>query len=85
MTAWCFWGCALTAFGPPLALFVLTVSKDPVRIIVLILSAFFWLLSLLFSSLLWFSVVPLREQLAFGLVFSVIFQVSPYSIHLITH
>lgn len=37
-------------------------------------SAFFWLLSLLFSSILWFAVVPLREQLAFGLVFSIIFQ-----------
>lgn len=37
-------------------------------------SAFFWLLSLLISSLLWFLVVPLREHLAFGLVFSVLFQ-----------
>ena len=37
-------------------------------------SAFFWLLSLLFSSILWFAVVPLREKLAFGLVFSIIFQ-----------
>ncbi len=75
MTAWAFFGCALTAFGPPLALFVATVARDPVRVIVLILSAFFWLLSLLFSSVLWFAVVPLRKELAFGLVFSVIFQV----------
>ncbi|CAG2223755.1 APH1 [Mytilus edulis] len=47
---------------------------DPLRIIVLIASGFFWLLSLLLSSILWFAVVPLREELAFGLVFSVIFQ-----------
>ncbi len=37
-------------------------------------SGFFWLLSLLLSSILWFAVVPLRDQLAFGVVFSVIFQ-----------
>merc|ERR1712004_968276 len=35
---------------------------------------FFWLLSLLFSSILWSAVVPLREKLAFGLVFSIFFQ-----------
>lgn len=37
-------------------------------------SGFFWLLSLLVSSILWYAVVPLREQLVFGLVFSVLFQ-----------
>ena len=39
-----------------------------------IFSAFFWLLSLLISSIIWFAAVPLREKLAFGLVFSIIFQ-----------
>merc|ERR1711936_689040 len=43
-------------------------------IIILILSAFFWLLSLLLSAILWTAVIPLKEELAFGLVFSVIFQ-----------
>ena len=37
MTAWSFFGCAFTAYGFPLALFVVTIAKDPVRIIVLIL------------------------------------------------
>ena len=37
-------------------------------------SAFFWLVSLLFSSLLWFAVVPLRSELSFGMVFSVLLQ-----------
>ena len=37
-------------------------------------SAFFWLLSLLFSSVVWVAVYPLKETLAFGLVFSIIFQ-----------
>lgn len=74
MTVFTFFGCAFTAYGTPLALFAFTIAKDPVKIIILILSAFFWLLSLLFSSILWIAVVPLKDQLAFGLVFSVLFQ-----------
>ncbi|KAH8376947.1 hypothetical protein KR093_002327 [Drosophila rubida] len=69
-----FFGCTLVAFGPPFSLFVFTIANDPVRIIILIAAAFFWLLSLLLSSLLWFAVVPLRDVLAFGVVFSVLFQ-----------
>ena len=37
-------------------------------------SAFFWLLSLLISSIWWMVVSPLKTQLAFGMSFSVIFQ-----------
>jgi gamma-secretase subunit APH-1 len=69
-----FFGCLLLAFGPPASMFILTVANDPVRVIVLMTSAFFWLISLLLSSLLWYAVVPLRDKLAFALVFSVIFQ-----------
>ncbi|XP_068141659.1 gamma-secretase subunit Aph-1 [Drosophila tropicalis] len=69
-----FFGCTFIAFGPPFALFIFTIGHDPVRIIILIAAAFFWLLSLLLSSLLWFAVIPLRDVLAFGVVFSVIFQ-----------
>ena len=63
MTAYTFFGCALTAYGTPLALFLLTISSDPVKIIILILSAFFWLLSLLSSAILWTAVVPLKVEL----------------------
>lgn len=69
-----FFGCLLLAFGPPLSMFVFTIAKDPIRIIVLITSSFFWLVSLLISALIWFAVVPLREQLAFSLFISVIIQ-----------
>lgn len=62
------------AFGPPFAMFVFTIAHDPVRIIILIAAAFFWLLSLLLSSFWWFIVYPLRSELVFGLVFSVLFQ-----------
>ncbi|KAH9518731.1 anterior pharynx defective 1 [Bulinus truncatus] len=74
MTLMEFIGCTGIAFGPPFALCLFTIARDPMRVIVLIASAFFWLTALLFSSILWFAVVPLRETLAFGLVFSVLFQ-----------
>jgi len=76
MTAMSFFGCAFLAFGPPIAMFTFTIAHEPIRIIVLIASAFFWLISLLLSSVLWYIVVPLQEYLAFGLVFSVLFQES---------
>ncbi|CAF4893290.1 gamma-secretase subunit Aph-1 [Pieris napi] len=69
-----FFSCTLLAFGPPLAMFAMTIAKDPVRIIIMIAAAFFWLLSFLVSSLVWFIVVPLRSYLAFGMVFAVAFQ-----------
>uniref|UniRef100_A0A0K8TNE8 Putative conserved plasma membrane protein n=1 Tax=Tabanus bromius TaxID=304241 RepID=A0A0K8TNE8_TABBR len=69
-----FFGCSLLAFGPPLSMFIITVVHDPIRVIILIAASFFWLLSLLLSSILWFAVVPLRQHLAFGVVFSVIIQ-----------
>ncbi|XP_030763120.1 gamma-secretase subunit Aph-1 [Sitophilus oryzae] len=74
MTVTEFFGCAFLAFGPPFAMFIFTIAQDPVRVIILIAASFFWLLSLLLSSLLWFAVVPLRQYLIFGLIFSVIFQ-----------
>jgi len=76
MTVTAFFGCALTAYSPPLALFIVTIAKDPVRVIILILSAFFWLLSLLFSSIIWYiaKAIAGSQILAVGLVFSIAFQ-----------
>ncbi|KAL4225370.1 Notch receptor processing [Mactra antiquata] len=74
MTLMEFFGCTFIAFGPPFGLFVFTIARDPLRVIVLITSCFFWLLALLLSSILWSAVVPLKQHLAFGLVFSVLFQ-----------
>ncbi|XP_037805550.1 gamma-secretase subunit Aph-1 [Lucilia sericata] len=69
-----FFGCSMIAFGPPLALFIFTIAKNPIRVIILVVAAFFWLLSLLTSSLFWYVVIPLRHILAFGTIFSVLFQ-----------
>lgn len=69
-----FFGCCMVAFGPPLALFVFTIAHEPLRIIILIEASFFWLLSLLLSSITWYAVAPLRHVLAFGTTFSVLYQ-----------
>lgn len=69
-----FFGCGFIAFGAPFAMFLFTIAKDPLRIIVFVASAFFWLLSLLLSAGWWKAVVPLRDVISFGLIFSVIFQ-----------
>ncbi|KXJ71050.1 hypothetical protein RP20_CCG021180 [Aedes albopictus] len=74
MTVVEFFGCSFLAFGPPLAMFSLTIAHDPIRIIILIAASFFWLVSLLFSSTVWFTVYPLRDKIAFGLVCSVFIQ-----------
>jgi len=68
-----FVGCAGVAYGPPFAMFVFTIMSDPIRIIILIASAFFWLVSLLLSSFVWF-VFPFKSLLIFGVVCSVLFQ-----------
>uniref|UniRef100_A0A8R1E0W5 Gamma-secretase subunit aph-1 n=1 Tax=Caenorhabditis japonica TaxID=281687 RepID=A0A8R1E0W5_CAEJA len=46
--------CYIAAFSPSVALFYTFIAHDPVRIILFFLGAFFWLVSLLFSSLAWF-------------------------------
>lgn len=74
-----FFSCSLLAFGPPIAMFALTIANDPIRIIIMIAAAFGWLLSFLVSSLIWYAVVPLRTYLAFGMVFAIIIQVSLYN------
>ncbi|XP_040434461.1 LOW QUALITY PROTEIN: gamma-secretase subunit Aph-1b-like [Falco naumanni] len=83
MTLAIFFGCTFIAFGPALGLFLFTIARDPLRIIILIAGAFFWLVLLLLSSLIWFITVkvsdpqdePLQKGLLiFGVMFSVLLQ-----------
>ncbi|KAJ7988204.1 hypothetical protein DPEC_G00321180 [Dallia pectoralis] len=83
MTAAVFFGCAFIAFGPAFSLFIFTIAKDPLRVIILIAGAFFWLVSLLLSSLVWFIAMKATNAqdltlqkglLIFGCMFSVILQ-----------
>ncbi|XP_076003093.1 gamma-secretase subunit Aph-1b [Genypterus blacodes] len=83
MTAAVFFGCTFIAFGPALSLFLFTIARDPLRVIFLIAGAFFWLVSLLLSSLVWFISVQISNKdsatqqkglLIFGVVLSVLLQ-----------
>ncbi|XP_058059509.1 gamma-secretase subunit Aph-1 [Anopheles bellator] len=74
MTVAEFFGCSFLAFGPPVAMFALTIAHDPIRIIILIAASFFWLVSLLLSSTVWLAVYPISPQLTFGLICSVFIQ-----------
>jgi anterior pharynx defective protein 1 len=67
-------GCTLIAYGVPFSMFIFTIAHHPFRVIISMTSAFFWLMSLLVSSLLWFAIVPLRNELAFAVPFAVVFQ-----------
>lgn len=71
-----FFGCTFLAFGPPFAMFTLTIAHDPIRIIILVAAAFVWLSSLILSALIWFILVPLRDYTSISLVLSVFIQVS---------
>ncbi|KAK3909242.1 Gamma-secretase subunit Aph-1 [Frankliniella fusca] len=53
MTLCEFFGCAFIGFGPAIAMLTLTIAQDPVLVIIVFGSGFFWLLSSLVSSGLW--------------------------------
>nr|XP_033780365.1 gamma-secretase subunit APH-1A isoform X2 [Geotrypetes seraphini] len=83
MGAAVFFGCTFIAFGPALALFLFTVARDPLRVIILVAGSFFWLVSVLLSSLIWFISVHLSKRedaalqyglLIFGAAVSVLLQ-----------
>ncbi|KAJ3014787.1 hypothetical protein HKX48_004963 [Thoreauomyces humboldtii] len=60
MTALSFFGNAFTAYGPALAVFLLHVGKQAQLVILLMTSAFFWLLSILVTSIFWYIITPLQ-------------------------
>lgn len=55
-----FFGCLLIVFGPPLAIFIINVQHQAILVLFAIGGTFFWLLSILLSAALWYSISPLR-------------------------
>lgn len=74
MTLFMLTGCALIAFGPAIALFVLFVLPSAQLVVLMVGSSFFWLLSILFTSIVWYILVPLRTYYWFIVPFAVLFQ-----------
>jgi hypothetical protein len=85
MTVLEFWGCALIAFGPPLAMFSLTVASDPIKVILLISSSFFWLLSFLTVAICWSFISLFCDYLIIGAYLAVLSQeVFRFLFHIVT-
>ncbi|TGZ63220.1 hypothetical protein CRM22_007043 [Opisthorchis felineus] len=64
-------GCALIGLGPCVSLFILTVACNPLKVIVLTAGGFFWLLSLLLTSLFWLAFSSVLSNLALSLFVAV--------------
>lgn len=74
MTVLEFWGCALITFGPALAMFTLTVAQDPIKVILLISSSFFWLMSFLLVAMSWAVISLFCDYLIIGAILAVLSQ-----------
>lgn len=85
MTVLEFWGCALITFGPAIAMFSLTVAHDPIKVILLISSSFFWLLSFLLVAICWAVISSFCDYLIIGAYLAVLSQEGfRYLFHLVT-
>ncbi|CDW52670.1 Putative solute carrier family 25 carnitine [Trichuris trichiura] len=69
-----FVGCSLIAFGAPLAIFILFIASDPLRIILFIGGAFVYLLSVLFTAIFWFIIPVLNDHIIITALLFILFQ-----------
>ncbi|RCN42767.1 Aph-1 protein [Ancylostoma caninum] len=74
MGVWLTIACYLITFSPSAALFCRFVAKDPLRIILFVLGAFFWLASLLLSSFIWLAISMVWDALPLAVACSIILQ-----------
>ncbi|KAK3809266.1 MAG: gamma-secretase subunit Aph-1 [Benniella sp.] len=74
MTLFTFFGCALTAYGPCLAIFFGSIAPNAQLVILMVSSAFFWLLSLLLASAIWFMAKSSRETFTSTIIYTVLLQ-----------
>lgn len=74
MTLLEFWGAALITFGPALAMFILTIAHDPIKVILLISACFFWLMSFLVVAICWSIISTFCDYLIIGAFIAVISQ-----------
>ncbi|RUS31427.1 Aph-1 protein-domain-containing protein [Jimgerdemannia flammicorona] len=74
MTLLSFFGCGLIAFGPSLAIFFLYVARNAQLVLLAVSSAFFWLVSILIASAIWYVAKPAQDNNAITIVYSVLLQ-----------
>ena len=69
-----FAGCAAVAFSPAIVLFVMVVARQPDLVIVVVGSAFVWLLSISLVAFVWVVLTPLQSQLWLVLLYGALVQ-----------
>ncbi|KAG0361186.1 gamma-secretase subunit Aph-1 [Gamsiella multidivaricata] len=74
MTLFTFFGCALTAYGPSLAIFFGCIASNAQLVILMVSSAFFWLLSLLLASAIWFIAKDSQHTYTSTIIYTVLLQ-----------
>ncbi|KAG0362747.1 gamma secretase complex protein [Podila minutissima] len=74
MTLLTFFGCALTAYGPSLAIFFGHIAPNAQLVILMVSSAFFWLISLLLASAIWFMASSSRLTFTSTIIYTVLLQ-----------
>ncbi|KAJ3449774.1 gamma-secretase subunit aph-1 [Anaeramoeba flamelloides] len=74
MTISRFLGCLLISYSPLIALFLKFILKDSKLLIISLSGAFFWMLSIFLSSILWFVVSPWKKEHIWSIIVSFIFQ-----------
>eukprot|EP01097_Dermamoeba_algensis_P010635 TRINITY_DN7936_c0_g1_i1.p1 TRINITY_DN7936_c0_g1~~TRINITY_DN7936_c0_g1_i1.p1 ORF type:complete len:242 (-),score=26.71 TRINITY_DN7936_c0_g1_i1:13-738(-) len=69
-----FFGYLFLSLSPSFSVFYFVSTPKSIRVVLAIGSAFFWLLSFLLTSILWYVISPLRDNIYFGLFLSLPFQ-----------
>src|SRR4051812_23174185 len=67
-------GCILVGFSLIFSIFVLLIARKPQLVIIMIVSAFFWLCSFLCSSIIWYMIPPIYNNSIALIPISVTFQ-----------
>ncbi|KAG0081895.1 gamma secretase complex protein [Linnemannia elongata] len=74
MTLTTFFGCAFTAYGPSLAIFFGSIAPNAQLVILMVSSAFFWLISVLLASAIWYMASDSRNTFPVTIIYTVLLQ-----------
>ncbi|OZJ01834.1 hypothetical protein BZG36_04788 [Bifiguratus adelaidae] len=74
MTLISFFACLFTAYGPALAIFFLYIARDAQLVLLMLSSAFFWLIAILLSSVIWYLAKSVQSQNYVTIIFTVLLQ-----------
>ncbi|KAI8379418.1 gamma-secretase subunit Aph-1 [Radiomyces spectabilis] len=74
MSLYSFFGCLLIAYGPILSIFFLYIARNARHVLLMVASAFFCLIALLLSSVIWYFAKATQFNHAVSIVYSITIQ-----------